>query len=134
MIKENGWQNIFKVPHKWIYALPEFPKSPEHYLQKNFILVEEDMDLCPHEENKIAWSSSKVDKHILRNLFILIDEIGLLDCTKIHNIPFSNDGRIAFIDTQTYHKWPIDYSYLTSYLSPDMKPYWKKITNKGRTE
>lgn len=42
IIEKNGFQEIFKVPKKWIYVLPDQPKAPKGYMQKKSILVEED--------------------------------------------------------------------------------------------
>ena len=90
------------------------------------------MQLFTQENNKLLWHSEKVSKELLKNLFQLLDELGLHDCTSIDNIPFSLDGRIAFIDTQTFNKWPIDFSELTHFLSNEMKTYWNQLTKKKK--
>lgn len=127
-IELHEWKDQFKVPQKWIYALPETPAPPAELLRKNYILVEEDMEIYSRKENKMQWASKTVTPDLLNHLFELLNELGLHDCTSIDNIPFSKDGRIAFIDTQTFNEWPIDYGKLTPYLSEEMKHYWVQKT------
>lgn len=122
-----GLQTHFKVPKKWIYNLPEDPAPPEEFLRKNFILVEEDMSLFSDKENAEYWKSDSVTQTYLEGLFIILKNIGLHDCVKIDNIPFSKDGKIAFVDTQTFHEWPVRYKDLTPSLSPNNQSYWKKL-------
>ena len=132
MVASNGWEHQFKVPQKYIYELPQEPAPPPEYRRKHFILIEEDMELLSAKENKAMWSSSAVTPDLLDHLFQLVNGLGLHDCVSTHNIPFSIDGRIAFIDTQTYDEWPIDFGRLTSSLSPDMKTYWKQRLKEGK--
>lgn len=128
LIEKNQWQDRFKVPHKWIYPLPETPVPPRDYLCKHYILVEEDMDLMPQEINKRLWAGEGVSRDLLLSLFSLLEELGLHDCAGIDNIPFSKDGRIAFIDTQSFDIWPVHYAKLKPSLSKEMKGYWDQIT------
>lgn len=132
LIALNGWENQMKVPHKWIYELPQQPAPPSDYLRKHYILVEEDMELLNSKDNKAMWASRAVTHELLDSVFQLIDGLGLHDCVSIDNIPFSQDGRIAFIDTQTFDEWPIDYGRLTPYLSPEMKAYWKQLAKTAK--
>lgn len=124
-------QSFFKVPKKWIYDLPEEPSPPFEYLRKNFLLVEEDMALYSEEENNILWQSDFISHAILDGLFKILKNIGLRDCVKIDNIPISKDGKIAFVDTQTYHAWPVHYKELSQKLSKENRAYWKSLINSG---
>src|SRR5262249_5541250 len=126
-IEKNNWHAQFKVPQKWIYSLPETPAPPRDFLAKQYILVEEDMQLVQYKENKVKWCIPAISAELLDHLFELLDELGLHDCASIDNIPFSVDGRIAFIDTQTFHEWPVDYGKLTRYLSKEMRVYWIQL-------
>ena len=126
-IKANNWQEQFKVPQKWIYTLPEKPAPPRDFLSKRYILVEEDMSLHSHDENKYQWGSEIVTTELLDHLFQMLNELGLHDCASIDNIPFSIDGRIAFIDTQTFNQWPVDFGKLSRYLTQEMKIYWDQL-------
>lgn len=129
VIDENHWNHLFKVPGKWIYKLPDHPAPPREYLKKNFILVEDDMDLFDDAGNKAAWSSSQmVTKETLDALYVILKTVGLLDCVKIDNIPFSKDGRIAFIDTQTFNESPVCYDLLLPFLPKELQSYWDQLT------
>ena len=128
LLDEMGWNDTFKVPKKWIYPLPAEPSPPDELIRKNFILVEEDMDICDTSENNRCWGSDLVDKELIDKFYFIVTELGLSDCAKPPNAPFSKDGRIAFVDTQTFDSWPVSYEKLTSFLSEDMRDYWKQLT------
>jgi hypothetical protein len=50
-IERRGWQDTFKTPKKWIYILPAEPSPPKEFIRKDFILVEEDMNIFDHKKN-----------------------------------------------------------------------------------
>lgn len=127
-IKTHQLEGIFKVPKKWIYPLPEEPSPPASYLRKNFILIVEDMNIYEDSINNKIWGSKYVTHELLNQFYQLLTSLGFNDCSKPENAPFSKDGRIALIDTQTYYTWPIKYDRLLPYLSPDMQTYWQKLT------
>lgn len=124
VLDEKGWNDWFKVPKKWIYALPEHPRTPDDYLPKNFILFEEDMDLLSKEENKAAWKSGQITEERLDALYYILRKLGFNDCIKPDNLPFSHDGKIAFIDTDSYKKGQVQFHKLTKHLPLDMQLYW----------
>jgi hypothetical protein len=129
MIAQKNLQAIFKTPKKWIYRVPEKPSpSSKARYRKNFILIEEDMGILNDPENEARFKSPAVTEDLLRELFSILQDIGLWDCAKPANIPFCRDGRIAFIDTQTYHTWPVKLSRLTPFLSPSMQEVWQALT------
>lgn len=124
------YDHLFKVPQKWIYLLPDEPSPPQGYLRKMFILVEEDMHIFNDKKNEKLWGSKCVTKELLKGLFTIITELELFDCAKPSNCPFSIDGKVAFVDTQSYQKGFVKYYKLTPLLSPDMKSYWEKLIKK----
>lgn len=126
-IEENELDHLFKVPKKWIYLLPQHPAPPKEFAYKNFILVVEDMHLLSHAENKKMWSSSNVTAEILIGLHSILQEIGLRDCAKIDNIPFSEDGKIAFIDTQSFGFKSVPFKRLKKMLSSEMQDLWDDL-------
>lgn len=128
IITEKGWENDFKLPNKWIYPLPENPSPPKEFARKNFILVEDDMEILSTEENDAMWGSPVVTKELLDKVFYIVDTLGLSDCAKPDNIPFRKDGQITFIDTQTFYDWLVEWDKMTPYLSEPMREYWKKLT------
>lgn len=127
---EKGWQDSFKVPHKWIYPLPKEPAPPKIYEGVQFILVEENMQILSEEENLAAWKGPLVTKELLDRLYFMIHELGLSDCLIPKNIPFSVDNRIAFIDTEKYNSFHIFHNSFSRYLSPEMATYWESLPKK----
>ncbi len=125
-IEERGWQDTFAVPHKWLYPLPAAPAPLEAYRRINFILIVEDMHILDDAANNSMWKSDAVTKEKLLQLKEILEAIGLHDCAKPDNVPFTHDGRIAIIDTQTHHEWPIAYKKMEDSLSATMKPYRKR--------
>lgn len=123
-----GLETEFKVPCKWIYQLPDCHIPPKGYLNKYYILIEEDMDILPKEENKKHWASDAISHDFLDRFYSILTEVGLSDCAKPDNAPFSVDGKIAFIDTETFAR-TVNYHKLTPYLSKSNKKYWKSITS-----
>ena len=131
-IEDRGWEHAFKTPIKWIYALPSEPSPPKEFKRKNFILVEEDMEILDTNANYEKWGSDEVTEDLLRAFFTICEELGLHDCAKPDNAPFSKDGKIAFIDTQSFYHWPVLYEKMTPYLSKEMQALWKKLTKEKR--
>ncbi len=125
-INEFGYQKMFKVPRKWLYPLPDLPASLPGLQRKKFILVEEDMSLYSSYDNEQLWKNS-VNKKTLAALFHLLESLGLTDSVYITNIPFSTDGRLAFIDTEHYSKWPVEHSKLLRFLSKKKQKYWNEL-------
>lgn len=86
------------------------------------------MQLIDHKSNLNQWKSSQVSPELLIALHTLLKSLGLSDCVKPDNIPFSTDGKVAFIDTQSHHQWPVPYKNLNPYLSSSNQRLWKQIT------
>jgi len=131
-IQKRGWTDTFKTPIKWIYALPAEPSPPKEFKRKNFILVEQDMDILGTQENYDMWKSEAVTEELLTQFYTICEELGLHDCAKPDNAPFSRDGKIAFIDTQTFYYWPVLYKKMTPYLSKERQTQWKALTKGSR--
>ncbi len=132
-IERHGYQAKFKVPNKWIYPLPPEPSPPHsnQCLRKNFILVAEDMKIYDQESNKKRYKT-KMTTELLNNLYTILQEEGLFDSVYAFNVPFSKDGKLAFVDTEHHHRWPVPFYKLNKYFSSHMAKYWKYlIANKG---
>lgn len=126
-IDAHGYQSYFKVARKWLYQLPGFPNTLPGLKQKNYILVVEDMDIVDEKTNKKMFNKSIHEKQLFA-LFYIINSLGLADSIYIKNIPFTNDGKIAFVDTERYHLWPVPLQKLTPMLNSKMKKFWKQHT------
>lgn len=136
-INKRKYGHTFKVPKKWIYPLPADPSPPrsDKYLRKNFILIAEDMQIYDFEKNN-KYYKKKMTKEILDLIYIALQEEGLWDSVYSFNIPFcKNDkGKLAFIDTEYHHKWPVPFSKFTKWFSKDMGKYWEKLIRDGGPE
>jgi len=125
-INEFGYQKMFKVPKKWLYPLPDLPDPLPGLQRKKFIVVEEDMQIVSSYDNEHLWKKS-VRKKTLAALFHLLETLGLKDSVYITNIPFSSDGRIAFVDTEHHSKWPVSHYKLLRFLSTRNQVYWNEL-------
>lgn len=126
-IDEHQLDGFFKVPRKWIYPMPAYEGQVKKYSHKNFILVEEDMEILDTKSNIKAWKSTLVTKDLLVGLQIIITEVGLIDCAKIDNIPFSKDGKVAFVDTESFGFPKVPLYRLKGYIPSHMRSFWSKL-------
>lgn len=123
--------HLFVVPKKWIYPLPPEPSPPQHMERKNFILIENELNIYTSKENNIMWKSPIINPTTLTWVYMLLQELGLNDSPYNFNMPITKDNRIAFIDTEHHHKWPVPFFKLWSFLSSDMGDFWNKLCEKG---
>lgn len=130
-IDKFGYQKYFVVPKKWLYPLPDDPSPPPKYDRRFFILIAEKIELVPKDHNNSKWKGSAITKPVLDALYNVLEEVGLDDSIYPFNIPMTVDKKIAFIDTEIYHRWPVRFSRLTRYLSKDMRIYWQSLIKKG---
>lgn len=114
----------FTVPDKWLYPLPLL--VPHHSTQQPLILIVQDMELVSGEETKQMWRLAK--KKQIDELFMILSH-GFSSCYLAQNIPYSQKGKFACIDTE-HPKRNLNYHHVEAYLSPPMKNYWKKLTKK----
>lgn len=128
-INRHKYNAIMKVPQKWIYPLPKNPPLPDgDYFRRNFILVVEDMQILNDDKNT-RYYRKKMTPELLEALYTMLTENVLIDSIYINNIPFSYDGRIAFIDTEHYLTdiKPLRLHRLTYRFSKKMQYYWEKL-------
>lgn len=129
-IDKNNYNHLMKTPKKWIYQLPnDGPQPKKSKYPKKYILVVEDMDIFSDEECRQLYQKVVTPEH-LDAMYKMLTTCLLSDCTWLPNIPFSHDGRIAFIDTEfvgeTQSIWT-RLPRLAKHLSPDMKKYWMSL-------
>ncbi|WP_075883841.1 hypothetical protein [Candidatus Protochlamydia sp. W-9] len=131
-ITNNNLQATFSVPKKWIYPLPEYPSPPNssRYMRKNFILVAENMRILSHEKNEKAYKH-RMTRKLLDQIYQVFDDLGLYDSVYAFNVPFCKNGKLAFIDTEHHHRWPVPFQKLKKYFSNDMQNYWQQLIDKG---
>lgn len=116
----------FTVPDKWLYELPSTTKEKNN---RTFILVATYMNLVTPEETGQAWRS--VTKDHLKELRILM-KTGGTSGAFIINVPYTREGKFAFIDTEyadrIFSKEKL--RTLSPYFSPDMGLYWLHLVEK----
>lgn len=130
-IKKHSFEHLLKTPNKWIYELPDMPYKAFPEKRKLYILIEDDMDILDDAESKARWSSPHATKELIFALHTIITEFQFKDCAKPANCPFSNDGRVALVDTQSFYKKSVGYYKLTPYLTPEMQKYWQSLPHIG---
>jgi hypothetical protein len=91
-IAEHGFRHVM-APQKWLYELPS--SFPERYL-----IVVEKVDLVSRSETERKYD--RIDKGQLRELATILFYFRGLNSTAA-NLPFTEDDKIAFIDTERWH-------------------------------
>ena len=130
-IESNKYGKLLKVPQKWIYALPPNPNATE-YTPTNFLLVAEDMNLVDKVTNRKYYNKLTTKNH-LRAIFNIVTKHGFSDGCSHNNAVWSKDKKIAFVDTETFNKWPVRSHCMKEYLSPNMRRWWKNyVKSKGQ--
>lgn len=124
-INKLGYQKIFKVARKWLFKT----KSMQSKDGKNYpayILIAEDVKPKPVKKNQHAWRY-QTSEITLDALHTMLRFYGLRDCARIHNVPYCEDGKIAFVDTESYQSWPVNYHPLIEFLNKTNRKIWKHL-------
>lgn len=130
VIEARKCEKLFETPKKWIYKIESPHKPPSSLNEQHFLLVAEFIEVLPREKNRDKWKT-KPNRDTLWHLYHIIQDTGAQDCNFVDNIPYCKDGKIAFIDTETTHRWPINFNKLDHYLSPSMLTYWYQLIETG---
>lgn len=130
VIARHRLEDRFKVPRKWLYPLPQSPVKAGDFPHR-FILVADNMRLAGYNHSLEHWRGDRIPKKVFDGLFIILKEAGLYDSVIPTNIPFSLDGRVAFIDTEHWHWWPVPYHILGDFLSKKNRKYWQELIGRG---
>ena len=86
------------VPQKWLYELPHaFCSRGRH----SYVLVVERLDILDEEGTKQAYH--RIDDVLLRELSAVVFKFKGLD-SNAKNLPFTKDGRVAFVDTEHWDR------------------------------
>lgn len=83
------------VPKKWLIQLPFSRKEPEH------LLVVERLNLLNEDQTEAAYRS--ISLSVLSNLCTVLYHFRGMDSND-KNLPFTVDGRVAFIDTEHWDR------------------------------
>ena len=91
-IAEHGFQYVV-APKKWLYELPS--SFPERYL-----VIAEKLDLASKSSTESNYR--RIGKEHLRELATILYYFRGLNSTS-SNLPFTEEGKIAFVDTERWH-------------------------------
>jgi len=97
LIDEEGLRHV-AVPRKWLRELPPAFGSSR---QPSHVLVVERLDILDDEESSRAYG--RIDDDVLRDLCVVLHAFRGLD-SSLKNVPFTSDGRVAFIDTEHWER------------------------------
>lgn len=126
-INKRKFGSLFVVPKKWIYPLPAEPSPPEgEYIRKNFILVADFIPILGTGENKWKYRMDMTRSN-LRKLFTIVTDAGMYDSVRPNNVPWTYKKQLAFVDTEVYHQWPLDYHPMLEFINRNMKLYWQQL-------
>jgi hypothetical protein len=111
----------FIVPDKWLYILPQDPVSQESQ-QQPVLLVETYIELG--ENSELVWKTRIKPKHLDELYKIYKSGYGSVHVPG--NIPYTKNGKFAFIDTESPKRDP-NVKVVKRYLSKDMQEYWNYL-------
>lgn len=124
-----GYKKFFKVPKKWLFKT-NATQMIEGVKYPCYILIAEDMQPESRKVNHKIWRSQTTSK-ILIALHKMIKTYGLRDSARVANVPYCKYGKIAFVDTEAYNSWPVNYHPLLEFLSSKNKNYWRALVHEG---
>jgi hypothetical protein len=112
------------VPRKWLYRLPAHFSTPSAPHGK-FVLLVERLDLLSDRESAESFWSVSTEK--VEELFRMLIATRLGDLA-LHNLPWTRDGRIALIDTESVgSKATRLIRDIVRLLRPDLRPHAEEL-------
>lgn len=115
------------VPEKWIYPLPGAATAQKG--QQPVILVVRDMNISNREETKVAWKT-KATATTIKELFTVL-LYGYGSASLANNIPYTQSGKFAFIDTEFKNGKTVSIVRPKKYFSPEMQTYWERLVQEN---
>jgi len=115
----------FVVPKKWLYILPPIPAQGTQHL---LVLLAEDMRLVSKSETKEAWKTVVTPEHLDELYCILSHGCGSNFLSS--NVPYTQDGKFTFIDTEYPHR-KINLEKIKLYIDPQLHEYWDNLVKTG---
>ncbi len=130
-VQRLGYEQLFKVPKKWLYPLPDEPNPKTGVDRKKFVLLVQNMNILSSKTNRKQWKGPNIEHSVLDAVYTLFEDQGLADSTFAFNIPFDHEGYIAVIDTEVHHVWPVPFEKFSKCLSPTNQNYWRMLIRIG---
>ncbi|MCB1149255.1 MAG: hypothetical protein KDK48_03745 [Chlamydiia bacterium] len=123
---EKSGIECFLIPEKWIFPIPpEFnPPKSDAYLKKRYLLIVEKMPIGTFSESQKQWEEW-MNEDLLDDLYDLVSTLNLRDIGP-HNLYFVDPSHLALIDTKEWPEGTNSLKYITRYLNPEMKLYWRQ--------
>lgn len=127
LIDDHQLQRIV-APQKWLHELPsEFSRKK----RKSHVLIVERLPILDKEDTERAYRD--IDKNTLGELCVVLHRFRGLD-SNAKNVPFTEDGKIAFVDTEHWdrhskkkYKQRKRLKYIREYLSDDRRKFAEKV-------
>lgn len=113
----------FAVPEKFLYIVPKRDNELIHPV----VLVVQDMNIVTYEHTEYAWRHLITPKH-LAELYAILSQ-GYGSTYLIQNIPYTKEGKFAFIDTE-YPYRSLDLTKIKRFISPDLFNYWDSLSTR----
>ena len=127
-IQVNQLEHIV-VPQKWIYRLPGI-FSDRKTGEDAYVLIVEKMDIYGgglDPKGDLAKKYSTIDKEILKEICTVLYTFRGLDSV-LHNLPFTHQDQIAFIDTDKWEEERSGYlRRINPFLSKENQKYAARI-------
>jgi hypothetical protein len=121
-IKAHKFYPQIVAPYKWIYPLPSDPAAAPGSEGKNFVLVVDKMPLLSNKESIHRWYKD-MNKETLKAIYVIVEELGLVNASYVNNLPWERDLRNVFVDFEYHHVWPTQVENLKQWLRPEMQTY-----------
>lgn len=125
-IKAHKFYPVIVAPYKWIYPLPAEPVAAPGLEGKNFVLVVDKMPLLSSKESIQRWYKD-MNKETLKAIYVITQELGLVNASQVNNLPWERNLRNVFVDFEYHHVWPTNVENLKQWLRPEMQAYLDQL-------
>jgi len=115
---ESHHMPYFSVPNKWLYAVP----SSKEGEPSSLILVVTKEHILSHSKSRKAWKT-QVSPQLLQDLFLILKRSPISQ-RLLSNLPYTEGGTFAFIDTERHNS---SLAKLQKFFSEDMQIYWNTL-------
>lgn len=112
----------FIVADKWVYPLPREKKSSRR--AQPLVLIVKNMNIYNASGSKAAWKN-KAGYKTVRELYTIFSR-GYGSAYLAGNLPYTHDGKFAFIDTE-FGKRHLPMERLQRHFAPNVGRYWQSL-------
>jgi hypothetical protein len=112
----------FVVADKWVYPVPLSKKASSRV--QPLVLIVKDMNIYNSAKSAEAWAK-RASYQTARELFYIFNR-GYGSAYLAGNLPYTHDGKFAFIDTE-FDKRRIPMIHMQRYFSPKVRRCWQSM-------